>query len=176
MSAETKQTREESQAESLKKTGASALSCLRDMIAALDCDYDRLEELREERSDYKADGKNESRWEDMYSDEAEELKDLEESAGDCTSREDAEQRIQEDPLEILVRSGWESSKDNFTADEFKILLTTGGPAVRIIGELRDGEPCRAWLEVQDWGTPWTEYYETGMAYTCLAYARCFCFE
>jgi hypothetical protein len=45
-------------------------------------------------------------------------------------------------------------------EEFNILLSTGGPAVRIMGELRYGEPYRAWLEVQDWFTPWTQYYGT----------------
>jgi hypothetical protein len=39
-----------------------------------------------------------------------------------------------------------------------ILLCTGGPAVRIVGELDRGTPCRAWLEYQDWGTPWTQYF------------------
>jgi hypothetical protein len=46
------------------------------------------------------------------------------------------------------------------AEEFNILLATGGPAVRIVGELDQGEPSRAWLEVQDWFTPWTEYVGT----------------
>ena len=42
-------------------------------------------------------------------------------------------------------------------DEFQILLTTGGPALRIRGDLdRHGEPRRAWLECQDWFTPWRE--------------------
>ena len=58
--------------------------------------------------------------------------------------------------------------------EFCILLSTGGPASRIRGELDNGEPCRAWLEVQDWGTPWTQYFDIEQD-TLLAYARCFYF-
>jgi hypothetical protein len=58
--------------------------------------------------------------------------------------------------------------------QFVILLSTGGPASRIQGELSNGEPRRAWLEVQDWGTPWTQYFGIKQD-TLLAYARCFYF-
>jgi hypothetical protein len=55
-------------------------------------------------------------------------------------------------------------------------LTTGGPAVRIIGELDGGEVESARLEVQDWGTPWTEHCTTGDDNEALlSYARCFYF-
>lgn len=171
----------ETERDNLNKIGASSLSCLRDMVAALDCDYDRLEELRQTRSDW-MDFEIESTtgaarvWEEVQPNEASELEALEAEAGECTSREDAEQRIHEDALSVEVRSGWVSSKAEMEPEEFMILLTTGGPAVRILGELRDGEPYRAWLQVQDWGTPWTDYYEDGVAGVCLACARCFCFE
>lgn len=161
----------------LQDVGKCALGSLRDMVAALECDYDRLGGLKSDRDTWTpGDSDQPEKWEDAFPDEAEELKALEEEAGECTSREDAEQRIHEDALSIEVRSGWTVPGGEMEAEEFNILLTTGGPAVRIIGELRDGEPYRAWLEVQDWGTPWTEYYETGMTDICLAYARCFCFD
>lgn len=86
----------------------------------------------------------------------------------------AEQRIQDDALEVSVRSGWESSKDEFEAEDFIILLCTGGPAVRIRGELSDGQPDRAWLEYQDWGTPWTRFFDVEQD-ALLAYAQCFYF-
>lgn len=91
-------------------------------------------------------------------------------------RDDAERRIHEDALSVEVRSGWHTPGDGNTAPtEFKILITTGGPAVRIIGELNEhAEPICAWLEVQDWGTPWTEYTNADDA-TLLAYANCFYF-
>lgn len=152
----------------LQKIGKNALDSIRDMIAALKCDYKRLDELRDEKEP----------------DEAEELAELEAAAGGCTDREEAEQRIREDPLSIELRSGWHSIGDwqcairnaEMKPEEACILLTTGGPAVRIIVELNEGEPRWAWLEVQDWGTPWTKYSEAGMSDLCLTYASVFCFE
>jgi len=72
----------------------------------------------------------------------------------------AREAIQDDALEICVRSDWYDlgSKDN-KPSEFYILITTGGPAVRIIGKLNEyGEPESPRLQVQDWGKPWTEYF------------------
>lgn len=69
--------------------------------------------------------------------------------------------IYEDPLDIAVRkSGWVSLgfgyEDN-DFDEFMILVTTGGPAVRVIGDLDQcGEPVNARIQHQDWFEPWTD--------------------
>lgn len=169
-----------------EKIGKPALASIRDMVAALECDYERMEELRDERDDYEienpaapdetvsATAESIAAWAEANPDDAEELKELEGAAGECTDREDAEQRIHEDPLSLQVRSDWEDSPESFTASEFQILLGTGGPAVRIMGELDgSGEPSRAWLEVQDWFKPWTEYHEGDAQDTLLAYARCF---
>lgn len=73
--------------------------------------------------------------------------------------EDAEQTILEMPLSILYRTGWAPhGGDDWEPEEFEILLSTGGPAVRIVGDIDSGgEPSDARLEYQDWGTPWTEY-------------------
>lgn len=80
----------------------------------------------------------------------------------------------ESPLSVLVRSGWyQPGYDAPEPAEYEILLCTGGPAVRIRGELgNDDEPETARLEYQDWGTPWTSYthrwhpaYDTLLAYT-----------
>lgn len=108
--------------------------------------------------------------------DAEELRELIEAAGDCESSEDAEERIQDDALSVEVRSDWRSVGDaDDGPTEFRILLCTGGPAVRIRGELNEyREPVRAWLEYQDWGTPWTQYFGAD-ADTLLAYARRFYF-
>src|ERR1041384_3334165 len=140
------------------------------MVAALECDYDRLEELQSEREDYRSDEfdnqpENQAKaWMEAFPELSDELESLQTSAGECTSREDAEQRIQEDALSVEVRSEWHSPGDanGIENGEFQILLSTGGPAARIMGELRDGEPHRAWLEVQDWGTSWTQYREEGL--------------
>jgi hypothetical protein len=115
------------------------------MIARLDLDWDRLEELRHDRAI-------------LDSDNLAELTDLEAIADDCEDQDEAERRIDEDPLSCEVRSGWTSPGEEMTADEYMILLCTGGPACRIVGDLSNGEPTSATLEYQDWGTPWTEYY------------------
>jgi hypothetical protein len=96
--------------------------------------------------------------EDLLESELEELAELEDAAGECTDEDEARQIIQEDPLEVQVRSDWTNPGETLEAGEFMILLCTGGPAVRIVGELNRGEPCRAWLEYQDWGTPWTQWF------------------
>jgi len=70
--------------------------------------------------------------------------------------DEARQQIQEDALSVQVRSGWANSPDEMEAEEFEILLCTGGPACRIVGELARNEPDRARIEYQDWFTPWIE--------------------
>ena len=132
----------------LQAIGKCAMGSIAEMVAALECDYDRLEELRDSRLAE----------DDISSDEWDELRELEAQAGDCESQEDAQQRIWEDPLSVTVRSPWyEPGKDPGPPEEFCILLSTGGPATRIIGELDEhGYPTRAMLQVQDWFTPWTE--------------------
>lgn len=70
---------------------------------------------------------------------------------------DARQSIQEDPLSVEMRSGWCSNAEDMKAEEYMILLCTGGPAVRIVGDLSEHcEPESARIEHQDWGTLWTE--------------------
>lgn len=154
--------------DTLKIVGQSAAAALVEMVAALECDYDRLEELKH---------KNEVAPDEMSAADAEELEQLLLEAGESESGEIAIERIQEDALSVEVRSGWGPPRaDQFAYpyEEFKILLSTGGPASRIRGELDNGEPVRAWLEVQDWGTPWTQYFDIEQD-TLLAYARCFYF-
>lgn len=89
--------------------------------------------------------------------------------------DEARQAIQEDPLSVQVRSGWCDSGDTMEAEEFQILLCTGGPAVRIMGELSNGEPSSAWIEYQDWFLPWTEWRCDHNQATLLAYCREFYF-
>jgi hypothetical protein len=91
------------------------------------------------------------------------------------NEDDARQAISDDPLSVEVRSGWQSPGGTLTPSQFNILLCTGGPACRIIGELDEhGEPYRAWMEVQDWGTSWTQYFDASQD-VLLEYARCFYF-
>lgn len=75
--------------------------------------------------------------------------------------EAAYDEIQEGPLSIQVRSDWQSpTGDNLDASdgEYFILLSTGGPALRIFGDLGGHcSPINARLQWQDWGTPWTDF-------------------
>lgn len=96
---------------------------------------------------------------------------------DGEDRDQAQQTIAEDPLSIEVRSGWCANASEMAAEEFCILLCTGGPACRIVGDIRDGEAARPRLEYQDWGTPWTEFITTGDDNAALlAYCQQFYFE
>jgi len=101
-----------------------------------------------------------------------------EDADDQNAREDAEQTIHEDPLSVEVRSGWTQPGAEMEAQDFMILLCTGGPACRIIGELNQyNEPDKARIEYQDWFTPWTEYpLDSDDTEILLRYCRCFYFE
>lgn len=178
----------------VEEIGKPAYESIAEMVAALELDWGRLEELREEKANWepeeakgeehaaKLDAADET-WASQNPDDAEELAELEAAAkpcgNSCDDREYAERMIHEDALSVEVRSGWVTpGEDTMTPEDFAILLTTGGPAVRIRGELDDhGEPHRAWLEVQDWGKPWTEYYAGSDSQdVLLAYARCFCFS
>lgn len=81
--------------------------------------------------------------------------------GDTFEDEDSlRERLEEAPLSVEVRcSAWFSpGAETPKPDEYLVLLTTGGPALRITGDLGSwGTPDNARLEYQDWGTPWTEY-------------------
>jgi hypothetical protein len=164
----------------LETIGRSAYESIAEMVTALECDYDRLEVVAGELADIEDEIKdNPDEIENL--DELintrdqlrEELAELKTTAGECESQDDAVERIREDALSVEVRSGWVSLGEPMDAEEFCILLTTGGPAVRIRGELDPyHEPSRAWLETQDWGTPWTRYFDADQD-TLLTYARQF---
>lgn len=68
--------------------------------------------------------------------------------------------IEEAPLSVMVRDGWRNPTTRSEGpEEYEVLLTTGGPALRLIGKLDGYGQPDDWprLEYQDWGTPWTEY-------------------
>lgn len=72
-----------------------------------------------------------------------------------------EEQMRESILSITVRSNWQTPDQELSPGEFQILLSWGGPALRVMGELDDNaEPCRYWVEHQDWGTPWTLWPNT----------------
>ena len=70
------------------------------------------------------------------------------------------ERIDENALSVEVRRSWYAPGTEDKPDEFCILLCTGGPAVRIIGDLNEYcQPTSALVQFQDWGTPWTEWFD-----------------
>jgi len=167
-----------------KEQAGLQMSSIRDMLAAVNCDYGRLEDLREELADLESEANDDTNvvsiearefLADWHKENDEELSDMVAAAGDCEGEESARARIQEDPLSIQVRSGWYTPGDSdVKPGEFEILLCTGGPAVRIRGDLDDhGQPTRAYLQYQDWNTPWTDYYESGAGADLLEYATHF---
>jgi hypothetical protein len=190
--------------EQLQAIGKSASDSIVEMVAALECDYDRLEELREELKTLELslkdavktrDNPNELESEAEHADaelsefvrEAkdslaswhidndEELVELEAAAGDCESRGDAWTRIQEDPLKIALSGEW-SPGETPRVDKAYILLGTGGPATRIVCELDvTMEPHRAYIQAQDWGTPWTDCLGVIDQDTLLTYCQQFYF-
>lgn len=124
------------------------------LVAAAAVDYARLTELREESN-----AASDSDSGTFSASDAEELAELEAAAGDCKDLDDAETRIGEDALSAEVRSGWVSGRTEMVAEEFRIVLCTGGPHVEIRGDIdHNGDPSSARLMYQDWGTPLTEYF------------------
>jgi hypothetical protein len=83
-----------------------------------------------------------------------------EESGDDEAIDNARDEAQQSALSVMVRDGWRvPGGEKGSATEYEILLTTGGPALRIVGELSEhgepeGEPKLQW---QDWGTPWTPF-------------------
>jgi hypothetical protein len=85
--------------------------------------------------------------------------------------------IEQGPLSVMVRDGWHQpgAQGDDGAEEYEILLSTGGPALRIYGKLdRYEQPSNAELQAQDWGTDWTRVPDCDET-VLLAYANCFYF-
>jgi hypothetical protein len=180
-----------------KCAAESWASDIAEKVAALNVDFDRLEELTDERADLCAaliDAENDVKaypgdasFEDELriaraglkewdEDNAQELADLKEAAGEYESADDVRERIFEDALSVEVRADWHApGSEDMKATDFRVLLTWGGPSVQLRGEINEyGEPERAWLEYQDWGTTWARYFDASQD-TLLSYARCFYF-
>lgn len=103
-----------------------------------------------------------------------------EAGDDDEAVEAAREEIEQDALEVALRADWYSPGAGTKAEpvDYKILLCTGGPAVRIVGTVGQwNEPENARIEYQDWFTPWTdlvgEDVPDDMEEILLAYARVF---
>ena len=78
-------------------------------------------------------------------------------SNDYNQQDELRESVLNSALSIQFRSGWETHFENFKAKEFEILLSWGGPALRVIGEITDYGPVNPKLQFQDWGTPWTDF-------------------
>jgi hypothetical protein len=82
-------------------------------------------------------------------------------SSDDDIREAAQDEVYQSPLSVTVREGWKIPGGESELEEFQILLSTGGPALRIIGDIGAyGIARNPVIQWQDWGTPWTEYVTT----------------
>jgi len=78
-----------------------------------------------------------------------------ESNDDYEAQDAIREEALNDALSVEFRSGWNTNSEDMKAEEFKILLSWGGPACRIIGKLDDfNQPTDIEIQYQDWGTPW----------------------
>lgn len=165
------------------------MDTIREYMDCLNADRDRLQELRDEKDDWIANlggdadeqDRTDAEWGKEFPDEATELAELVNAViidGEELDEDACRDRIMESPLSVQVRGGWHNPGDaDDSPEEFEILLSTGGPALRIIGELDEHcEPTRARLEYQDWGTPWTEHEINGTDVgNLMQFVNCFYF-
>ena len=146
-------------ADSARNQATAQMQYIERLLSAYNMDWDTYTELKDCDPS------------DLEEDDLKTLQELTEQAADCESQDEALERLENNPLEILYRSNWEYDPDHFTPSEFVILLCSGGPAVRIRGELNhNGHPSRAWVEYQEWGTPWNwlcDYRSTALEYARL---------
>lgn len=189
--------------ENARQQAMAQMASIREMVAALECDYERLEELKDERAELEEASNDAAKEYDENQDPAqvddlkaallkaeedlldwieengEELQELLDAAGDSEDADDARQRIEEDALSVEVRGDWHTpgDSDGGAATEFKILLCTGGPAVQIKGDLDEyNQPSRAYLQCQDWFTAWEDVILDSSDYAALlTYAQVFYF-
>ena len=102
-------------------------------------------------------------------------------SADVFAREYAQERIQEDALDVMVRCSWHApgKKSVDVPIEYCVLLSRDGAAFRIVGDLnKSGEPVSARIEHQDWFNPFVSWVGNcnSVEKILLAYARCFNFS
>ena len=146
------------------------LQHIQDLMAAYRLDWDRYHEAKEELDDIEWEIETLRATSVELVGQVEELQagiaeiaEFDAARMDCEDSDEVMELIMEYPLSVEVRSGWVSISESseMEPEEFCILLCTGGPAVRIMGEVEsDGLPSRAWIEYCDWGTPWTPLDES----------------
>tara|TARA_S200000501_G_C20269454_1_gene502162 strand:+ start:74 stop:475 length:402 start_codon:yes stop_codon:yes gene_type:complete len=79
-------------------------------------------------------------------------------SNDYNQQDELRESILNSALSVEFRSGWSTNPEELEIEEFKILLTWGGPALRVIGDLDQyKQPENIKMQFQDWGTLWTDY-------------------
>jgi hypothetical protein len=81
--------------------------------------------------------------------------------GDHEAIDQAHDAIYDHPLSVEVRSGWCAVNAPLERSEYRLLISWGGPAVQITGELdQHNEPASAVIQSQDWFLPWRDWCPT----------------
>ena len=76
---------------------------------------------------------------------------------DYDKQDELREQAQEEALCVEFKSGWTSNPEDMKPEEFKILLSTGGPACQIIGKLDHyNQPIDIEIQYQDWATFWED--------------------
>ena len=127
------------------------LNTIIEMVEAYEMDWERFEEMKEEREHFKEEGLHtellnlEEEWEELSG-----------IAGDYEDQDSVREAMLDNALSVETRTDWSTNPYDNEPAEFRILLCCGGPSVEIQGELNEyGEPSYAWIQYQDWGTPMT---------------------
>lgn len=156
-----------------EQVALDTLAGIVELIGAYNTDWDEFDSLKSERDDWVSDHEDNygvsteaalEAWAFQHPEEATQLAEFTKTAGNYADKDAVETAVQEGHYGVQVRSAWVDQGTQISNDhleEFQITLAGGGPAVRIMGELGEHGPTRAWLEHQDWGTPWTELVSRG---------------
>tara|TARA_Y100000401_G_C8251555_1_gene188432 strand:+ start:95 stop:517 length:423 start_codon:yes stop_codon:yes gene_type:complete len=94
--------------------------------------------------------------------------------------EEIRENVINSALSVEFRSGWYSELYDRVRigepAEFKILISWGGPALRVIGEIEENFAINPKLQYQGWGTPWTDFKITENQQDALNwFCNCFYF-
>lgn len=131
------------------------LNTIIEMVEAYEMDWERFEEMKEEREFFKEEGLHAEllNWEEDNLEEWEELSGI---AGDYEDQDSVREAMLDNALSVETRTDWSTNPYDNEPAEFRLCLCTGGPHVEVRGELDQyGEPVQAWIQYQDWGTPMT---------------------
>ena len=98
--------------------------------------------------------------------------------GDNLTEDELLDIINSKPLSLEVRAGWHNLGEKAGPDEYRILLSWGGPACQVIGDLDEyGDPYSAKIQGQDWYTEWKTLSLKGAdGERLLDFVRCFNFS